>query len=181
MLSQKEAVYQFVCMIVDVVAGTPAELTDAEFAELVTQLADGFEADEIGLSPKAKVKYDTREKLEGYCRALIKNHMKKDTRLTGGVKYVPENKGTRKAKITDPQLKALTDLRAQVEDTHPSVGELDTAISERRAELASESMTKIDWDSIPADLAAAFQPASEEEESNVESDPIAHNLNDNSY
>ena len=158
--SQKEAVYTAVTEVLGTIDGA-VSLTKDQRRAVVAKIADGMQNGEVELSTEAAAKFDTRKKIETYVGGLVNNWLRKDTRLSGGVKYEAKNPGKR-AGSSDEQLKAMRVLRKQLEasgDTN-KVAEVDAAIASRVAELKAEKVvTKkaaqiptVDTSTIPTEL-----------------------------
>ena len=146
--TQKEAVYSAlvsVCGVAD--AGSP---TKAQKQAVHDILVEGFKAGTIELSRSY-----TDQELKNYVTGLLNNWLRKDTRLNGGVNYVPKNPGSR-AGSGDAQLKALRALMSTLTDPADRA-EVQRHIDARTAELNAAKQPEIDFSKLPAELAAKFK------------------------
>lgn len=157
MLSQKDGVYNAVVAFHDENSisfedGHKVEFSKDDRATVIGMICEAFNADEIAMSPEAKTKFSTLEKLKSYTNGLLSNWLRKDTRLNGGSKYVAKNPGSR-AGQGDETVKNLRLLKKTLSDP-TQVQEVDAAIDARLAEIkASKAPTvEIDFDAIPAHL-----------------------------
>lgn len=158
--NQKEAVYTAVTEVLGAINGA-VELTKEQRRAVISQITDGMQNGEVELSDDSRAKFDTRKKVETYVGGLVNNWLRKDVRLSGGVKYEAKNPGKR-AGSSDEQLKAMRVLRKQLEAAGETdkVAEVDAAIASRVADLKAEKVvTKkaaqipaIDTSSIPEEL-----------------------------
>lgn len=133
---------------------------DAVFAALETARGQGLEGDSLrefatevlaqglmtGEIVHSKGAITDPKKAKSYAGSLISNWTKKDTRLTNGVKYVPETK--RGPILKDEKLKDLTVAMKSILVNQPTNAELiarvQAAIDERRAEVAAtKAATKV--------------------------------------
>ena len=133
--------------------GTPAKelLTDAEKYDIKEQLVSGLMEGDIVFSDVAKAKHDTPQKVKSYVNGLLLNHLNKDKRLNGGVKYTAKNPGS-KTGTRDEKLKALKQLLSVTPESQRSV--VEEAIEQRMQEIAAEKAKQvvIDVDMIPEEL-----------------------------
>lgn len=127
-------------------------------------LAEGFKAGTIELAdtPSNQEKLADKAKLNAYISGLISNWVRKDDRLNGGTKYVPENPGSR-AGQGDEQLKTLRALKIQlIEAGQQAKAELvEAAIIKRVATVKSEKAAKtakpVDLSKVDPQLLAALE------------------------
>src|ERR1700691_2254879 len=89
-MKQCDAVYQAVVNVCGAVDGKRYELSTEQRATVRQVLFEGFKAGNIVLSKE----YDDEE-LWSYIPGLISNHLRKDVRLNGGVKYEAKAPGSR--------------------------------------------------------------------------------------
>lgn len=127
-MTQREAVYKVIQSVVDVVPGTPVELSTAQKKDIHETLIAMFLAGEVEY--RGTVDETTIRK---YVPGLVNNWVRKDTRLNGGVKYVPKNPGSRLGS-GDEALKAMRSLLAATQDPDARK-EIEAAIELRKAEL----------------------------------------------
>lgn len=112
-----------------------------EFA--VEQVTQGLIAGEVQHSAG---KVEDPKKAKSYARSLVANWLKKDDRLNGGVKYVPETK--RGPQVKDEQLKKLNAALKSLEVNDPenteTIERVRNAINARKTQLAAEkAATKV--------------------------------------
>lgn len=152
-LSQKEAVYQAVLSVKGTTEVSGAVSMTREERAMVNQiLVEGFRSGSIELD---RVYSDTE--LKAYVSGLQSNWLRKDTRLNGGVAYVPKNPGSR-AGSGDAQLKALRALLSVTTDPSDKT-EIQGYIDARVAELAkakASTAVQVDFSKLPPELAAKF-------------------------
>lgn len=158
-MNQKDAVFAAVSSVlsnagIDFEGIAVKPLMTKEFRAQVNQiLFEGFRAATIQMDGE---KDDTQ--LKQYVSGLQSNWINKDKRLNGNVGYVAKNPGSRTG-ITDPQVKALRGLLATVE-TDEERAEIQGYLDDRLATIgegkAKAKTPKIDFDSLPADLAAKY-------------------------
>ena len=153
MISQKEAVFNAISAIITVDPSVQTTLTKEQRAQVCDELAHWFLAGDVVLSDSAKAKYDTQEKLaKKYCPGLVNNWLRKDTRLSGGVKWQTKNPGSR-AGSGDDQIRELRKLKSTM--TNPDhIAKVEAAITERLAELKAERNKQVDInvDALPEHL-----------------------------
>ena len=134
-------------------SGTPAKelLTDAEKYDIKEQLISGIESGDIAFSEVARAKHDTAAKIKSYVNGMFLNHLNKDKRLNGGVKYTAKNPGSR-AGSSDEKLKALKQLLSVTPESQQAV--VQAAIEQRLQEIAAEKAKQvvINIDMIPEEL-----------------------------
>jgi hypothetical protein len=97
---------------------------------------------------EVEVKSDSaRTDLPKYWRGTVRNWLKKDTRLSGGVKHVIKNPGSR-AGAGDPELRELKKLLAKVTETgnEEHIAAVTEAIEKREAKIAEERAAKVQVD-----------------------------------
>jgi hypothetical protein len=92
-MSQRDAVYQAVVGVKGVLApGEAYVLTPQDRVKARIALMEMFSVGDVVL-----IKDMTQDQVWGYLSGLISNWLRKDTRLNGGVKYVPSFKREREA------------------------------------------------------------------------------------
>lgn len=135
-MTQDEAVFQAITNVCGEQEGK-YEPTKEERAQITEILVEAFKAGKIALkdTPANAEKLADDAKLRSYCSGLQSNWLRKDTRLNGGVKYVPKNPGSR-AGSTDPQIKAMrTLLQTRTDLSTEDRAEIQAAIARRVAEI----------------------------------------------
>lgn len=154
-MKQNDAVVAAVTAITGYNPETGAcKLTKEQKAQVRLVLYEGFINGRISL---AREPYATEAEWMSYISGLIDNHMRKDKRLNGGVKYETKNPGSR-AHHSDDQLKALFGLY-QVATTEQDKTEIMGYISARKAELnKAKVQPTINFDALPDALKAKFGP-----------------------
>ena len=145
MIKQKDAVYNAVVSV----KGTstfsgPVELTKEERQSVSTILFNGFKSNEIVLSSEMA---DDKE-LTSYISGLVSNWLRKDTRLSGGIAYVPKNPGSR-AGSGDETLKAMRALLSVTTDPNDRA-EIQGHIDARVTELKPRKT--VDFSALPESL-----------------------------
>jgi hypothetical protein len=149
--SQKEAVFTAVCHVTGFTGEGTCSPSKEQRAMVNAILIEGFKAGKIELDRE----YD-ESGLKSYVSGLVSNWLRKDKRLNGGTQYVAKNPGSR-AGSSDPQLKAMRALLSTLTDESERA-EVQGYIDARVAEInASKIKTTVDFNALPADLAAKFQ------------------------
>ncbi len=129
-ISQKEGVYEAIVAVKGTSEFNGAvTLSDDERTLVREALRDGFKRGEIAYAGDLP---DDKE-LFTYTSGLVSNWLRKDTRLSGGVKYTPKHPGIR-AGSGDESIKAMKSLLTTVTDPAEKL-EIQKAIDARTAEL----------------------------------------------
>lgn len=155
MMKQNDAVVQAVMNITghEAYSETPCALTSEQKAQVRAILFEGFKAQKIVLSPEKSA--EGEQAIWEYIPGLISNHMKKDKRLNGNVKFEAKNPGSR-AGAGDAQLKSLRALFSTLK-TDSDKAEVQGYIDARQAELNATKVTAtVDFSALPADLQAKY-------------------------
>jgi hypothetical protein len=155
MLSQKDAVFN---AISDIFAEDGREiegkvtLTKEERSRVTDLIVSGIEDGDVVFSESAQAKYDTPEKIRHYVRGMIGNWLTKDTRLTGGEKYIPKNPCSR-AGQGDEIMKNLRLLLKTINDPEQKA-HVEAEIEKRRNELSNAKLknVSINFDILPDEL-----------------------------
>lgn len=134
---------------------TPVHLTTAHLQDVISIIAAGFKSGTVDLSDEARLKYDDDAKRKKYASSLTKNWLKRDTRLTGGVEYTPDETSTRGPR--DEELKQINRLLKQVKSAGSSkeiVAQVEEAAETRKAFIAAAraKSEEIDADKLPESL-----------------------------
>ena len=142
-MKQSEAVRTLVKTVVGEING-PVQLTGEQRSDIIQSLMEGLTSGEIDFSDAAKAKYIYGDgNLKVYASGLLTNWLKKDLSLNGGVKYKPENPGSR-AGQGDSKLKELKKLLQVVPEDKRAI--VQAAIEKRIEELAAEKAKSIEID-----------------------------------
>lgn len=93
-IKQKDAVFMAVCAVKGKeFFDEKVELNKDEMSLVVRMVAEGLNDGTVSLKDDSRAKYDTLEKLQKqYVPGLVRNWLKKDTALNGGVKHEKEDK-----------------------------------------------------------------------------------------
>ena len=130
-------------------------MTDDLRKSVIAIVCEGFANGEVIFkdSEENKKKLADPKKLKSYVSGLVSNWYRKDKRFNGNVKYVAKNPGSR-AGQSDSKLKALRNLKKQMEAASQDTTEVDSYIEARTTELATEKAKKIEVDmtQIPQEL-----------------------------
>jgi len=156
MLSQKEAVYNAINEVLQEDFNTEEKvtLTTEQRKEVANQIANQIMEKEVAFSEQATVKYNTLDKIVRYCQSLITNHLKKDIRLNGGVKYVPANPGSRTGS-QDPVIKTLNQFIKSLDENDERIAVAQEEIDRRKAEIEAEKkkqQIQVDFSLLPTEL-----------------------------
>jgi len=153
MISQKEYTYNVVREIYGEIEGK-VELSSEQRSQCIGMICEGIMNKEVMFSDNAWTKYDTEDKVKKYCSSLLTNHLKKDKRLNGGIKYVPANPGSRR-ESTDPVIKTLKLFIQSLDEGDERIEvaqqEIDARMAEIEAEKKKQQVT-IDVDLLPDEL-----------------------------
>jgi predicted amino acid-binding ACT domain protein len=154
MMNQKEAVFAAVTSVlaetgVEVEGDVSQHMTKERRSQVNTILFEGFRSGKVSLDREF-----TDSELKAYVSGLQSNWLRKDTRLNGGVQYVPKNPGSRMGS-GDAQLKALKAL-LKIKTEPSEVAEIQRFIERRQSEIGSEraKQVTINVDDLPAELRA---------------------------
>ena len=150
MKKQKEAVFETINIMFEIVTGAPVALSKSQKDEVITVLVDGFANKQIEYSGELPQGQDLRN----YCSGLLNNWLRKDTRLNGGVQYQAKNPGSRTGS-TDPQIKAMRALLATRTD-EAERAEIQAFIDARIAQIKPVTKVQVNVDDLPAELKAKF-------------------------
>jgi hypothetical protein len=149
MMNQKEATYKAVCSVTGHETGV-CQPTQEQRAQIIAILVEGFKNKQISLDREY-----TEVGLKNYVGGLVSNWLRKDKRLNGGTAYVAKNPGSR-AGSGDAQLIALRKL-LKTELSAADRAEVEGYIAARMAELSVGKQVVINYNDLPAELAAKFK------------------------
>lgn len=157
-MSQKEAVFQAVNSVlkesgitVEEGSNVNTHMTKELRAQVNSILFEGFKSGSIEIEREF-----SDSDLKAYVSGLQSNWLRKDKRLNGGTSYIAKNPGSRVGS-SDPQLKAMRTLLSTLtteEEKAEVQGYIDARVQEINASKAKK--VTIDYNSLPADLAAKF-------------------------
>lgn len=126
-------------------------LTSEDKATVKAILIEGFNNDKIVLSDSAKAKYiGNPTGLSTYVNGLINNWIKKNPEFNSGIKYAPENPGSR-AGSGDEQIRAMRGLKKTTNDP-ATLEAIDKEIAMRLAEIKPASVVEINVEALPESL-----------------------------
>lgn len=149
-MKQNDAVVQAVINVTGYNGDGKCEISKEQRAQVALILHEGFMAGNIEYSKDVE-----SNAVRKYIPGLINNHLRKDKRLNGNVKYTAKNPGSR-AGSGDAQLKNMKLLLSTL-TVESERAEVQACIDERIAVLATEKQTAtVDFSALPADLAAKF-------------------------
>lgn len=150
-MKQNDAVFQAVCSVLNSTGFDGAvELSKDQRESVIAMVTEGIIAGTVDFSAEARIKHDTPAKVKGYTGGMVSNHLRKDKRLNGGVKYEIQNPGSR-AGSGDDMLKALKALRSTLTDDD-AIASIDEAIDNRIAELSVKKTVTIDVSALPEEF-----------------------------
>ena len=148
MKKQKEATYQAIKSVCPNHEDFQVLKVNAdERKSIVAILVEGFKAGEIELKRQQK-------DLNGYCKGLLSNWLKKDKRFNGGIVHKSKNPGIR-AGQGDPTVKNLRVMLKLTEEKGGSEADMQAiqeAIQARIAELKPKVEHTVDESLIPENL-----------------------------
>jgi hypothetical protein len=143
-MKQNDAVFAGVCSVLNADSFEGAvSLSKEQNGQVVEMVVEGIIGGEVDFSDEAKAKYDSRDKVRKYVVGMVNNHLRKDKRLNGGVKYEAKAPGSR-AGAGDEQLKNLKLLLSMVPDD--AKADIQSEIDKRIAELKPK--VEINWTGI---------------------------------
>jgi hypothetical protein len=160
-VSQKEAVRSAISQVLSEAGVRFDETTNVkslmtkELRSQVNQiLFEGFRSGAVVLKGEK-----TDKELRDYVSGLQSNWLNKDTSLTGGVKYIAKNPGSRVGS-TDAQIKALralmanTTVQSEIEELQ---GYIDTRLAEIEAVRPSKKKeVKVNFDALPESIRTKY-------------------------
>lgn len=146
-VNQKEAVYNAVSSLGEVIPGQKVELTKAAKESVLDALVQGFEDDEIELSSK-------QDDIRKYSVGLLNNWLRKDTRLNGGDRYEAKNPGSRSGSGDDMVKNLRLMLKTEVSAAQKVI--IEAAIASRIAVIKPTKVVEVDYSKIPDDIKKAL-------------------------
>jgi len=152
-IKQNDSVFQAVCSVLGVDGFNEAViLTKNERSNVIEIVTQGIMSGTVDFSAEARIKHDTEAKVRTYTNGMVSNHLRKDKRLNGEVKYEPKNPGSR-AGQGDDQLKALKALASTLPAGYDRTA-IDAAIASRVEELKASKTkaVKIDMSFLPEEF-----------------------------
>jgi hypothetical protein len=152
-MKQNDAVFGAVCAVLGNDKFEQAvELTKEQRDTVVSIVVDGIVNGTVDFSAEAKAKYDTPAKVKSYTTGMVSNHLRKDKRLNGNIKYEIQKPGSR-AGQGDDQLKAMRALRSKLSDPE-QIALVDAEIAARTEAIraAKVKTVEINISSIPEHL-----------------------------
>lgn len=159
--SQKDSVYAAVKAFLDDKSiqhddGQEVNLDKDGRKTVIEMVAQAAMSGNMAMTEEAKTKYDTIEKMRGYCNGLLSNWLRKDVRLNGGDKYIAKNPGSR-AGQGDEVLRNLKALKTTLTDAD-HVAAVDAEITKRTAEIQASKVKKVavDFSKLPESLRSMF-------------------------
>ena len=143
MLTQKDAVFNTVNEVVEIIEGQAVSLNDEQRKTCLAILTSTMKQGEILLSEAKQAKMKEDKDYKDYSANILNNWLRKDPRLNGNTAYQPKNPGSR-AGAGDEQVKELKKLKSTLSDP-AAQAEVQKAIDERVAELrAARNQAKIE-------------------------------------
>ena len=152
-MKQNDAVFQAVCSVLGQDSFDSAVVLSKEQRDSVVSIVTtGILAGTVDFSTEAQEKHDTPVKVKSYTTGMVSNHLRKDKRLNGSVKYEIKNPGNR-AGAGDPTLKALKALRSTITDAE-QLAQIDEAIGNREAEVlaSKQKAVSINIEALPEEF-----------------------------
>lgn len=152
-MKQVDAVKKFVSEVLGQTEfDSRPKLTSEQKQKVAGFIVEGMQNGEIDLSDKAREKFDTTEKLTGYVKSMIDNHLMKAPYFNGGKKYEPENPGAKRGSSDSllRELRKVQKLATTDEQREAIQSEIDKRVNELEAEKAKQ--VEINWNVIPAHL-----------------------------
>lgn len=150
-MKQNDAVFQAVCSVLGRDGFDSAvELTKDERDNVISIVTEGVIAGKVDFSAEAIAKHDTPAKVKSYTVGMVSNHLRKDKRLNGDVKYEIKNPGSRKK--LDPTLQALTQLQSQMVKDSDEWHQIEAAIADRQLLLNQPKAINIDLSALPEEF-----------------------------
>ena len=152
-MNQKEGVYKVVCAYLNehnikFTNESKLTLSTDQRKEVIQMIAHGFAQGHIEMTDKARVKYNSVDKLiKEYVPGLLSNWLRKDERLNGNVEHKIENPGSRSGS-GDQIVKNLKLLLKDPRLNDKQKAKVELKIAERKAELEANRTPPIDWDVI---------------------------------
>ena len=153
-VNQKTGVFNAICSVTEQDSFDGAcELSKEQRAQVYEIVTDGFMAEEIEMTDKARAKYNTRELMRTkYVPGLVSNWVTKDLRLNGNKPHKTLNPGSR-AGSGDAVIRELKKLMSTFTE-QDQITAVQTEIDKRLATLKATKAksVEIDMSLIPDDL-----------------------------
>jgi hypothetical protein len=150
-MKQSDSVFQAVCSVVDASSfDTQVVLTSEQRAQVIAIVTQGIIEGQVDFTAEAYDKHNTDAKIKSYTGGMVSNHLRKDKRLNGGVKYEAQNPGSR---VKDETLKALKALAKATTDVE-ALAKINLAIEDRVQELnlSKKKSVTINVEALPEAL-----------------------------
>jgi hypothetical protein len=153
-MKQVDAVYAAVVSITGFNPESgPCSLTDEQKAMVRMSLLEGFRQGKIDFNGDFNSEEEKYQK--SYVSGLLNNHLRKDKRLNGGVKYEAKNPGSRTGQ-GDATLKAMRALLQTPGITDEDKAEINAEIEAHLAKIQATKAPTINWDALPESLKSKF-------------------------
>lgn len=101
---------------------------------------------EVQFTDNAWAKYDTRQKVYGYVKSMVKNHLKKSLKLNGGEPYRPTNPGSRTGQ-SNPEIKNLKACIAKLKSDgadSETIGKFEAALEAKLEEYRASKQPQVE-------------------------------------
>ncbi len=144
--------------------GTPvlSYITKPQIEAIVDAVTQSIMSGETDFSDEARTKYDTEAKVRTYTKGMVNNWHRKHKELNGGAAYQAKNPGSR-AGSSDPVVRELRKLKAQLEAAGESTAEvqaeIDSRVQQAQASKAKSTPT-VDAQKLPEALRHLVKKAS---------------------
>jgi len=144
--SQKELVYEVVTKFYGQDFKNGMEHTKEAKSKITDMLVELADSGEFAIK-------NAQENVRTYVIGCLNNHLRKDTRLNGGEKYVAANPGSR-AGQGDPSIKAMRQLARTFAEGSAERAKIDAVLSAKLAEIKASKHTgpAIDPNDLPEEL-----------------------------
>lgn len=149
-MKQVDAVYAAVVSVTGFKGEGKCELSSEQKKLVSLALVEGFMSGKIEYSGEL-----SEEKIVKYVPGLINNHLRKDKRLNGGVKYEAKNPGSRSGQ-GDEQLTAMRNLLKLPNLSDEQRAEIESEIANRLAEIKAVKAPEVNWDALPEHIRLKF-------------------------
>lgn len=133
-----------------------------ERKKIIDILEHGLRNGEIEMTDKSRAKYgkvkDGKDGFRGYASSLLSHNLKRNLKLNGGVKWTPDNPGSRTGS-TDPQIKNLKILLTtpEIAESEERTAMVEAQIEKRTKELAAAKQVQPDLSCLDPDFLAKLK------------------------
>jgi hypothetical protein len=152
-MKQVDAVYAAIVSITGFNGEGVCHISDEQKALVRMSLLEGFKQGKIDFNGDFNSEEEKYQK--NYISGLLNNHLRKDKRLNGNVKYEAKNPGSRTGQ-GDATLKAMRALLQTPGLTEDDKVEINLEIEAHVAKVQATKTPTINWEALPESLKSKF-------------------------